>query len=152
VVLLCAFVDIGIAAMQGAVAERQAKDAIYSAPAVTLQLQTKCEPQTAPKEYGTQRLPTWQAGEDKRMAECRAQQDRERRQLEAQQSKTQAHRLELAGQKTFFEVLMPGLMPLLGALAAAAVMPLSEMLIASLRRRRPEQMRAQVEGAAAGAP
>jgi hypothetical protein len=30
---------------------------------------------------------------------------------------------------------MPGLMPLLGALAAAAVMPLFEMLVASLRRR-----------------
>jgi hypothetical protein len=146
VVLLCAFVDIGIAGMQGAVAERQARDAIYSAHTATIQLQTKCEPRQAPADYGTQRLPIWQEGERQRLAECHAPQDREHQQLQAQQSKTQASRIQLAGDKTYFEVLMPGLMPLLGALAAAAVMPLFEMLVASLRRRPAAQERAQVEG------
>jgi hypothetical protein len=135
VVLLCAFVDIGIAGMQGAVAERQAKDALLGQAPATIELQTKCEPRQAPAEYGTQRLPIWQEGERQRMAECHAQQDRERKQIEAQQAKTQANRIQLAGDKTFFEVLMPGLLSLLGALAAAAVMPLFEMLVASLRRR-----------------
>jgi hypothetical protein len=128
-------VDIGVAAMQGAVAERQAKDAIYSQAPGEVLTQTKCEPKDPPPEYGTQRLPIWQAGEDRRMAECHAQQDRERQEATAAQAALKAHRIELAGQKTFFEVLMPGLMPLLGALAAAAVMPLFEMLVGALRRR-----------------
>jgi hypothetical protein len=147
VVLLCAFVDIGIAGMQGAVAERQAKDAIISAPSTAMQLQTKCEPRQAPADYGTQRLPIWQEGEEKRMAACLAAQAQERQQLQTQAEKAQASRIKLAGDKTFFEVLMPGLMPLLGALAAAAVMPLFEMLVASLRRR----PGAQIVGGKAGA-
>jgi hypothetical protein len=135
VVLLCAFVDIGIAGMQGAVAERQAEDALLGQAPAAIELQTKCEPRQAPADYGTQRLPIWQAGEDRRMAECHATQAQERQQLQAQAEKTQASRVKLAGEKSFFEVIMPGLMPLLGALAAAAVMPLFEMLVASLRRR-----------------
>jgi hypothetical protein len=54
---------------------------------------------------------------------------------EAAQAKLKAQQLELAAQKMFFELLMPGLMPLLGVLAAAAVTPLFEMLGGSLRRR-----------------
>jgi hypothetical protein len=136
VVLLCAFVDIGVASMQGAVSERLAKDAILGQAPAAFVAQTKCEPQTAPSNYGTERLPIWQAGEDKRMRDCRAQQDKERQEATTAQAALKAGRLELAGQHTFFELLIPGLMPLLGALAAAAVMPLFEMLVESLRRRR----------------
>jgi hypothetical protein len=147
VVVLCAFVDIGIAGMQGAVAERQAKDAIDAAPAVTFQPSTKCEPKDAPKEYGTERLPIWQAGEAKRMADCRAQQDKERQEFDTQQATTKASRIQRAGERSFFERIMPGLMPLLGALAAAAVMPLLEMLVEAVRRRP-----AARKAARAGAP
>jgi hypothetical protein len=133
VVLLCAFVDIGIASMQRAVSTRGDEDKILAQTPAPVQLQTKCEPQTAPKEYGMQRLPLWQAGEDRRMDKCRADQANEREHLEAQQRETQASRMQLASDKTFFEILMPGLMPLLGALAAACVMPLLAMLILSRR-------------------
>jgi hypothetical protein len=134
VVVLCALVDVGIAGMQGALAARQAKDAIDAAPVVTFEPSTRCEPKDAPADYGTTRLPIWQEGERARMAECHAQQDREREHFEAQQATTKASRLARAGERSFVERLMPGLMPLLGALAAAAVMPLFEMLVASFRR------------------
>jgi hypothetical protein len=138
VVLLCAFVDIGIAGMQGAVAERQAKDAIDAAPAATFQPTTKCESKDTPAEYVGHpvSLAQWQAGEDKRMDKCRADQAQERQQWDTAQAATKTSRLSRAGERSFFEVIMPGLMPLLGALAAAAVMPLFEMLVEARRRRR----------------
>jgi hypothetical protein len=118
------------------------------AAAIEAAVTTKCVPEKPPVEYGTQRLPIWQAGEDRRMAECHAQQDKERHEAQDKAKDKENVRLHLATQTTVWDAIQSWLLPLLQALAGGAMTFLWAAFIGSLRRRPV----AQVEGGKAGAP
>jgi hypothetical protein len=122
IVLLCALAEMGLAGTQGDVVARLKQDVILSqdakaqAPAVAVAVSTDIP--GGPQK--TQEILQAQAD-----ARHEAQAEAERQRLARE--RTQAQRLKLTMQRTQLETLLPILLALLGACAAACTTPLLEL-------------------------
>jgi hypothetical protein len=129
VVLLAALAECGLAGSQGDIAARNRQEAVLKEDA---QVVAPASAETVATDIpgGPQKAAEILEAQKEARHEAQAAEDRR----EAAHERVQAQRMKLAVKRTKLEQLLPVLLALLGAAAAACTTPLLEMLIQAMRR------------------